>query len=85
MEHKCADVAKVQTERLLAAKKNQESERGENDHTRKIEGLSRKLEELDDRIADAEEEISTNMKGSLRVMCKEFERYCMVRDGNGEV
>ena len=84
MEHKCADEANVQTERLLGAKKNQESGRGENDHTRKIEGISQKLDELGDMISE-EEAIAINMKGSLEVMYKEFVRYCMVSDGNGEV
>ena len=39
---------------------------------KQMEGLSRKMDELGDRIA--EEEIEGNVKGSLLVMCKEFER-----------
>ena len=49
-----------------------------------MEGLSRKMDELGDRIAE-EEEMDRNMNGILRVTRREFERYCNVRDGNGEI
>ena len=66
------------------SEENQETEREESNHTRKMGDLSQELDRLNDKIEEAEE-IARNISGSWDVINKEFERYCKIRDRNGEI
>ena len=53
--------------------------------SRDLGELSDRIEEEDEAEEDEEEETANNIAGGREVIRKEFERYCDVRDENGEI